>query len=382
MLLYLVVISFITLFLQRALVNTLASKQFAYNESLTSILKVLNETLVNKSYIRIYRLNNYFLNKFNKVSEESTDKLFDITFKEDMIEVINQTSAIIIEIGMYLLGIVLIFNNNLSTESLLAIVTSASSITLPVYSFSRVLSKFKKTKDVRDKITNLLEEDKIESKNHNIHRIKSLHLIDYMGKYKNKNVNKPINENLENDKKYLIIGSNGSGKSTLLKNLLLEHNNYQGDININQNIELKAINGVDYLKNISYVSQDQVLINGSIKENIILGYEYDEIKYESIKKLMGLDKFDDSVPLDSERVKLSGGEKQKIVIGRAIYKSSDFIILDEPFSNLDYNTSTRLLDYLINEDKRGLIVVEHKINKEEYVKFDKVIELNRIENIM
>ena len=265
MLLYLVVISFITLFLQRALVNTLASKQFAYNESLTSILKVLNETLVNKSYIRIYRLNNYFLNKFNKVSEESTDKLFDITFKEDMIEVINQTSAIIIEIGMYLLGIVLIFNNNLSTESLLAIVTSASSITLPVYSFSRVLSKFKKTKDVRDKITNLLEEDKIESKNHNIHRIKSLHLIDYMGKYKNKNVNKPINENLENDKKYLIIGSNGSGKSTLLKNLLLEHNNYQGDININQNIELKAINGVDYLKNISYVSQDQVLINGSIK---------------------------------------------------------------------------------------------------------------------
>lgn len=299
-----------------------------------------------------------------------------------MIEVINQTSAIIIEIGMYLLGIVLIFNNNLSTESLLAIVTSASSITLPVYSFSRVLSKFKKTKDVRDKITNLLEEDKIESKNHNIHRIKSLHLIDYMGKYKNKNVNKPINENLENDKKYLIIGSNGSGKSTLLKNLLLEHNNYQGDININQNIELKAINGVDYLKNISYVSQDQVLINGSIKENIILGYEYDEIKYESIKKLMGLDKFDDSVPLDSERVKLSGGEKQKIVIGRAIYKSSDFIILDEPFSNLDYNTSTRLLDYLINEDKRGLIVVEHKINKEEYVKFDKVIELNRIENIM
>ena len=73
---------------------------------------------------------------------------------------------------------------------------------------------------------------------------------------------------------------------------------------------------------------------------------------------------------------LSGGEMQKISIARAIYKDSDILILDEPFSAIDTKSVDKILDTLL-KDERSLIMISHNLSQDKINKFDKVINIKR-----
>ncbi len=80
--------------------------------------------------------------------------------------------------------------------------------------------------------------------------------------------------------------------------------------------------------------------------------------------------------VNENRDNLSGGEMQKISIARAIYKDSDILILDEPFSALDRTSVDRILDILL-KDERSLIVIAHNLSNDKLNNFDKVINMKR-----
>lgn len=80
--------------------------------------------------------------------------------------------------------------------------------------------------------------------------------------------------------------------------------------------------------------------------------------------------------VNENRDNLSGGEMQKISIARAIYKDSDILILDEPFSALDRTSVDKILDILLR-DERSVIVIAHNLNRDKINKFDKVVHIKR-----
>ncbi|WP_439819410.1 ABC transporter ATP-binding protein [Weissella paramesenteroides] len=153
-----------------------------------------------------------------------------------------------------------------------------------------------------------------------------------------------VNFVIENGERIAIVGPNGSGKSTLIKLLLRLYQPSQGQILIND-ISIEHYELGQYQKQFSTVFQDFNIFAWSIKENIVMEQAFDEQRLLKILKLVGLEKriktlskgvnTPATTELDESGVELSGGERQKIAIARALYRNSQVVILDEPTASLD-----------------------------------------------
>lgn len=166
-----------------------------------------------------------------------------------------------------------------------------------------------------------------------------------------------------------LVGSTGAGKSTLV-NLLTRFYEYDsGSITIDGQ-ELNTLNKAELRANIAYVTQDSFLFNGSVRENLLLG-KRDATDKELWEALAAANAkgFIDALPnkLDTnvgERgVKLSGGEKQRLSIARALLKNRPILILDEATASVDSQTEKLIqaaLDKLMSS--RTAFVIAHRLS--------------------
>ena len=161
-----------------------------------------------------------------------------------------------------------------------------------------------------------------------------------------------------------IVGTSGSGKSTFLRLIgKLQEGTYQGNIRIN-GILLEEINMDSLYGKMGIVFQEPYLFGFSLKENIIMGRNVKDSDYEAILKKLNLgyllERFSD-VELDTEMVaKLSGGEKQRIALARAMVGKPQVYLLDEITSSLDEQNAREMEEILLAEDAMVLYVC-HKI---------------------
>ena len=178
-----------------------------------------------------------------------------------------------------------------------------------------------------------------------------------------------------------IIGKSGSGKSTLVSLLigLLEPD--KGEIstdNINIRNNLRKWQSL-----IGYVPQDIYLLDDTIKKNIAIGEEEENIDQERLKIAINssqLTKYVNSLPnkldtfVGNRGVRISGGQKQRIGIARALYFKRDILVLDEATNSLDSDNERIIIDNIINQyQSKTLICIAH--NKKIFEKFDSIINL-------
>lgn len=185
---------------------------------------------------------------------------------------------------------------------------------------------------------------------------------------KNNNVLNDINLSLKNKSIGVVLGKNGSGKSTLFKNILGILKPNQGDIKLN---DLDMINIKKDLraKKISYVPQDITFGSLSVFDSVLLGritYFNYIVKDEDIKIVndiiheMKLDK----IALKNVN-ELSGGERQKVAIARALVQEPELIIFDEPTGNLDIYNEKLILDEakkIVKNKNVSILISLHDLN--------------------
>lgn len=180
---------------------------------------------------------------------------------------------------------------------------------------------------------------------------------DFSYSYGSKAVIQHVDFSIHQGDKVAICGKNGSGKSTLLKVLSGLLKDYSGHVTIDEQ-ELSEISSNSWYDCIAYVEQDPVLFPMSIRENIHIGnlkasdQELDEvIRTLEIQYLVDRDKC-------KENTELSGGEKQKVSIARALLKNTPIIMMDEPNNNLDKDSLAWLGNFIIHSPKT-IIFVSH-----------------------
>ena len=183
-----------------------------------------------------------------------------------------------------------------------------------------------------------------------------------------KAINK-INLNVQGGKITALVGRSGAGKSTIINLLPRFYDPQEGEIQIdNQNI--KKINLKSLRNKISLVSQDVILFDDTIKNNIAYAdAAATEQEIQNACKFAAADEFIEKLPRKYETmvgengVKLSGGQKQRISIARAILKKSPIILLDEATSSLD-TESERIVQNAINNLIKGrtTIVIAHRLS--------------------
>ena len=178
-----------------------------------------------------------------------------------------------------------------------------------------------------------------------------------------------INLNFKGGKMTSLVGHSGSGKSTILNLIPRFYNILNGDILIdNQSIYKITIKSLR--KEISMVSQETTLFDDTIKNNIRYAKDTatDEEVYE-VAKLSYCDEFINNLPnkfdtlIGENGVRLSGGEKQRISIARAMLKKSSIILLDEATSSLDSETESKIQTALnILTKNKTTIVIAHRLS--------------------
>ena len=192
--------------------------------------------------------------------------------------------------------------------------------------------------------------------------------IKYISKHNNKILNN-LNLSIKSGQKVAIVGLSGSGKSTILKLLVRFYSPTNGVISLN-NIDISQLS-LKELRNIfAYVGQDDFIFSGTIFKNIayfdekITKKEVNQIiaKNQAFDFIKKLPKGIDSI-VGEKGVKLSGGEKQRIAIARAILKNSPILLFDEATSALDNDNEKNITSLIkeIAQDKTAIIIA-HKLS--------------------
>ena len=169
--------------------------------------------------------------------------------------------------------------------------------------------------------------------------------------------------------------------------LLRFYENYTGTINIDQN-DIKSLSLFDLRENISLITQETLLFNESIANNIRYGnFSSSDEKIQEIAEISGVSKFANQLPkklntiVGESGIKLSGGQRQRIAIARALVKDSPILIMDEATSSLDNLTEKEIqiaLDELMKN--KTTIIIAHRLSTIQNADVIFTIEKGSIEN--
>lgn len=321
----------------------------------------------------------------NKIERKLTHYLYDTYKVNTILNKINIFKVSCYEIGFFLIntfgfyfvykGIInmidlITFNAllNLYFEPLKNIVDS-----IPKYSFMKAsITKINDFLGVRAEILG----EKTSTDGYDI----SINNLNYSyNKYQN--VLKSVNLNIKEGEFVLLQGASGSGKSTLCSILNKYITDYTGDILFGK-MNYKDLSIKTIRENIVYVGQNENIFTGSIKENITFGNKVSDLNFDKICKICKVDDvankktFSYESLIGSDEGNISGGEKQRIILARAVLKDFNVLILDEALSEVDIKLELEILKSIRENYKdKTIIYISHK--KYSNI-FDKVINMEAV----
>jgi putative ABC transport system ATP-binding protein len=177
-----------------------------------------------------------------------------------------------------------------------------------------------------------------------------------------KNILTIPNLHIPSNKITCIIGESGSGKTTLLKLLNKFISCTDGEIFYKKR-SLKEINAIELRREVIMLPQTPIIFGTTIKDNLLIGLQFSQKHLASDHQLIEtLDMLSLHKNLDENAEKLSGGEKQRICLGRVLLMNPEAFLLDEPSASLDKNTEQIIMEKLssnIRNQNKTLIMVTH-----------------------
>lgn len=267
---------------------------------------------------------------------------------------------------LYIIGADLVFGLELSVGSIFAFITYSSYVTGPIagilnigYMLSGIIPSTVRYYEFMD-----LQEE--EDSNTDVHpEFGALELKDVTFSYVcDKPVLEHVNISFEKGSKTALIGRNGSGKSTVIELLTRMYAPEYGEVLLHH-VNISSFALQEYRDMISVVSQQIYLFDDTIRNNISLYKQVDEKELVQAVLDSGLKEFVDEVSLDykvgQNGALLSGGQKQKIAMARALLHDKSIIIFDEATSNTDVYSEMQINNLLYSRLKeKTVIVVTHK----------------------
>ncbi|MDA9227694.1 ABC transporter ATP-binding protein/permease, partial [Flavobacteriales bacterium] len=372
--------------------KSLKSSSKKGQNQLAQIMSIIDENIFGLRIIKAFNAENYINSKFEKNSKEYRATMTNILRKKDLSSPMSELlSTVVMVIVMWFGGqLVLSEQSTLSPQEFIGYILIFSQIIPPVKSLTTSYYYIQKGSAAAERVYEILEtENKIKNIDSpkKISRLeKSISFNIKSFKYENLNVLSNLNFNIKKGEKVALVGQSGGGKSTIADLLARFYDVVDGEINID-NINIKDLHLDNLRKLISIVSQESILFNDSIYNNIKLG-NLSASKEEIIQaaKAANAEEFilkcengyDTNIGNAGE--KLSGGQKQRISIARAILKNPDILILDEATSSLDSESEKLIEDALSNLMKsRTSLVIAHRLSTIENA--DKILVINNGEII-
>ncbi|AAO06183.1 ABC transporter (plasmid) [Staphylococcus epidermidis ATCC 12228] len=275
-------------------------------------------------------------------------------------------------------------NDTLTLSTLIAFIIYSFQLMSPISSISSFIGEYHKSNGAFKSLTVILSKDIENAKNtykYNFKLEDKLIFDNVSLEFKEKKILDNISFKLNKGESLTIIGPSGSGKTTLLNVIEKFYYINSGSITID-GIDINDINTQNLRYNIGLVSQDIPIISGTIKDNLLYGLNNVSITNFEIKDILKSTMLKDLVINQIDGInsyvgesgnRLSGGEKQRINIGRVLLKNPNIILLDEATSNLDNESKSEIINSIseITQDKTVLKITHnmHELKEDEQILF-------------
>ncbi len=354
--------------------RSLKKQSTRVQEKLGTILSTIDETLGGIRIIKGFNAEKKQFNKFNTQNNELFKIKNRANRRRDLASPVSETLGIGAVVCVLWYGGKLVLQNTfLDPGDFLAYIVIFSQVIQPLKSLSSASYNIRKGSASVERIENLLHEEEsiVEIKNpKNLLAFEDcIEFRNVSFFYDDKITLENINLKIQKGKTIALVGSSGAGKSTLVDLVPRFHDVSSGELLID-GINIKEYSLESLRSQMGIVTQEAILFNDSISNNIALGKDHaTEEEITEAAKIANAHNFiihkEDGYETNiGERGnKLSGGEKQRATIARAVLKNPPILILDEATSSLD-TESERLVQDAINNlmSNRTSIVIAHRLS--------------------
>jgi len=355
--------------------KSLKSSSKKGQDKLAYILSIIDENIFGLRIIKTFNAEGFINSKFKKSSEEYRKIMTSILRKKDLSSPMSELlSTIVMVVVMWFGGqLVLSDSSSLSPQEFIGYILIFSQIIPPVRSLTTSYYYIQKGSAAAERVYEILDQENGIYNNPKAVKISqinsSINFNINSFKYDNKEILKNINFDINKGQKIALVGQSGGCKSTIADLLPRFYDVKDGMITIDKT-NIKDIDIFCLRDLISIVSQDSILFNDTIFNNIKIG-NINATKEEVIEAAKAANAhefilncengYDTNIGNAGE--KLSGGQKQRLSIARAILKNPEILILDEATSSLDSESEKLIQDALSNLMKSTTsLVIAHRLS--------------------
>ena len=327
--------------------------------------------------------------RYQKIDREFVDylkKSFAYSRMENIQIGLKKTAQLLLNVAILWMGALLVMDNKMTLGQLITYNTLLVYFTNPLENIINLQTKLQTAQVANNRLNEvyLVDSEFMDKK-----AIRDLSMtkgdielrnVSYKYGY-GRNVLSDINLTIERGSKVAFVGISGSGKTTLAKMIVNFYDPNEGEILVN-NINLNQIDKHVLRRHINYLPQQPYVFNGTILENVLLGAKPGTTQKEIIRALEIAEIREDiermplnyQTELTSDGSGISGGQRQRLALARALLTDAPVLILDEATSNLDILTEKKIIDNLLELDKT-IIFIAHRLTIAE--RSEKVVVLDK-----
>lgn len=355
----------------------LAIREKEISDQNANFMHFIKDNLIGFSTVKVFKAEKKIQELFDKNNNIIEDKKASKTKILALMEMVQQVLSLVSQLGVFFIGAyIAIKTDKIAPSVILLFVQLMNYIISPLMQIPTLLSKRLSCKPLFKKIQEIIEIETCENQTESIESINDITISNLNFMYEEKVILENISYKFEKNKSYAIVGPSGSGKTTFINLVLGKDYNYSGNICIN-GTEVRYISQDSLYKISSFVEQNVFVFDDSIINNITMYSNVsDELLNEALVKSGLIDLINDKgkdYRCGENGCNLSGGEKQRISIARALINKSQLLLLDEATSALDNETATFITNNLLEIDNTTKIMITHRLDEEILTKFDEII---------
>ena len=383
------------------LVSIPASKEITRTEKNLSkenadFMEFMRDTLSGYFVIKSFHAESELEGRFHEENIEIEKAKFLRRFAEENINLLSTAASVVMRLGVFLFGAWLSLSNRHITPGIvLAFLQLLTFVITPIEKIPSLFANRKAARSLIAQTEELFYEKDDEQEKLEINTLKSAIEVQNLS-FSYENNGKALQATsltFHAGKKYAIVGTSGSEKSTLFKLLTKYSNEYDGNI-LFDGIDLRNITYSSLSQIISVVQQNVFVFHDSIYNNICLYKNIPEEKFDYVIQKSGLSSLIQQKGKDfscgANGNKLSGGEKQRISISRALLRNASILLMDEAISALDEKTADEIMHSILDMPGTTSLVITHRLNSTLLKKYDgicvlhhgKIIEFGPFDELM
>lgn len=360
----------------------LSDKEKKVSDKNASYVEIIKDILSGFAVIKSFQAEKEIQGRFVKDNKSIEEAKYERRYAEENVNLLSTAASVIMRLGVFIFGAwMAVSGTGVTPGIVLVFLQLVNFVIYPIERIPVILANRKAAAAVMDKLADILSEPDDGQKCKSpctMQQYISVQDLSF-GYEEGKDILKGISVRFEAGKKYAVVGASGSGKSTLLNLLMGTYDTYVGSIQFD-GVELRKISLDSLFQVVSLVQQSVFVFNDTIYNNITLYKQFPEQDVLAAIKQAGLADLIRTHGKDyicgENGNGLSGGEKQRISIARALLRKTSVLFMDEATAALDETTASEIMASVLAMENMTCIVITHRLDENVLKQYDGIVVLH------